>query len=201
MATKEELQKIAILLVSNNTKKAIELNKEVLDIGNEVKREVSELALNIKRTIEETDFGCSKKSVAKLVSLIIQEDIEITDDDDCSSDDDEIKGKKLKIPFYSLMKTKERFEDYDDDTVYKDSFLLKIQYDNCYQTVVNEYDHDYDCLGEDYQIEYRFEGNTLTTGHVRFATEQEVCEYINKMSMPQLISWFGFLDVYVELAF
>ena len=67
MATKEKLQKIAILLVSNSTKKAIELNKEVLDVKYEDKKEVIELsehALEIKNAIEKLDFGCSKQSVA-----------------------------------------------------------------------------------------------------------------------------------------
>lgn len=188
MPNKIELQKIAIKLIQHNTHQAAELNTVISKKEIKEDKDLSKKAQEAKFIIQNRDFGCSKCSVAELVSKILGEEIIVKDDNEEENEEFE-----LKIPFYTLMVTLQEIDDHNDNTIDLGSFLLKINYSHNenWNSCPDPYYSMFACIDDTYQFNYDFEN--LKGNMIRFATDKEIITYVNKMKKEHLESWFGFL--------
>jgi hypothetical protein len=125
-----QLRQLATQLISYNTEKGIRINQKAYKTSDQLRdpeSELSEKATEIKKVLTENEFGCAKQSVARLVSAMIDEKIEIAED--CDDGIDYFKTPII-VPMFSLVKAKCDFCDYEDENIEEGDFMLRVDSDS-----------------------------------------------------------------------
>jgi hypothetical protein len=154
---------------------------------------LSKKALKAKEAIEEGDFDGYEDSVAKLISVILEEKIVLGH----SCDDDFDGGKVITVPRFSLLVCIHGADDdYGDDiekgeTILKSSHIVMDAGDVCKSNPSNllQKFNQYYYISADGTSNYVIED--IYENEFRFATEEEIEKFVKKLPKASLKFWLG----------
>jgi len=186
-------------VVIKSTAKGLDRYPKKKEKAVEQVKALSDKALGAKKAIEEGDFGCQKESVAKLVSAILGEPIEV----DCAEDDFD-SGKVITVPRFSLLVCIHSTEDCEGDEIEVGEEILKIRTtgdtsDLCCTAsseLLSETKYHY--LAKDGMSQYLFD--EICENEFRFASEDEIKKFIKKLPKDAIKFWFGTFVAIFDLA-
>lgn len=157
---------------------------------------LSEKGEKARQIIENEDFGCQKESVAKLVSIILGEEIDVSSDDDIDFDE----GREIKVPDFSLLVCMHDKEDDQSTDIEKGGIILNMgQSSDEYGETVEEMVKAQGKAYLDDEGEYRYDFQSIYENSFRFATPEEIEKYLKSKPARFYSYWFKQFGVILNM--